>query len=260
MDNKSYSVNVDASQVTGHVSPAVKAETSDVIAEDRTSDAVKSDASKRTASHDRTMELSLTAMFTAIILIMAFTPFGVIDLPFIKATILHVPVVIGALVLGPKKGAFFGFLFGLTSFIKNNMAPSVLSFCFTPFVPVIGTEHGSPWALFICFFPRIMVGVIPVLFYYLMKKLLPGMNHAVRFVLFAICGALAAFTNTALVMGSIYVLFKDAYAAATKVAVDAVRNVILGIVFGNGVPEMLVAAVIVPFVMLALRRAGAFKG
>lgn len=76
-------------------------------------------------------DLAIMAMFTAIILIMAFTPFGIIDLPLIKATILHVPVIIGCIVLGPKKGAFFGFLFGLTSIIKNTMGPSFMSFAFT---------------------------------------------------------------------------------------------------------------------------------
>jgi len=71
-------------------------------------------------------DLSIMAMFTAIVLIMAFTPFGIIDLPLIKATILHVPVVIGAIVLGPKKGAFLGFLFGATSLFKNITAPSLI--------------------------------------------------------------------------------------------------------------------------------------
>ena len=39
----------------------------------------------------------ILAMFVAIILIMAFTPVGLIDLPLIKATILHVPVIVIAL-------------------------------------------------------------------------------------------------------------------------------------------------------------------
>ena len=200
-------------------------------------------------------DLSTMAMFTAIVLIMAFTPFGIIDLPLIKATILHVPVVIGSIVMGPKKGAFLGFLFGATSLFKNVMTPSILSFAFTPTVPVPGLSHGSAWALFICFVPRILVGVTPFLLYKGVTMALPKMNAAVRFVLLALCGALGAFTNTSLVMGSIYVIFKNAYAAANGIPVDQVLGVILGIVFTNGVPEMLVAAVIVPVVVTALIKA-----
>ncbi|WP_051671285.1 ECF transporter S component [Oribacterium sp. P6A1] len=200
-------------------------------------------------------DLSIMAMFTAIVMIMAFTPFGIIDLPLIKATILHVPVVIGSVVLGPKKGAFLGFLFGATSLFKNITAPSLLSFAFTPTVPVPGLTHGSVWALFICFVPRILVGVTPWLLYTAAKKLLPKMNDAVRFMFLALCGALGAITNTALVMGSIFVVFRNAYATANNIPVDKVLSVILGIVFTNGIPEMLVAAVIVPVVITALIKA-----
>lgn len=73
--------------------------------------------------------------------------------PLIKATILHVPVIIGSILLGPKKGAFLGGIFGLTSLIKNTMMPSALSFAFSPFIPVPGTDRGSLWALVICFVP-----------------------------------------------------------------------------------------------------------
>ena len=80
----------------------------------------------KTAHPARPMqELVLTALFAAIILLMAFTPLGLIDLPLIKATILHVPVIIGSVVLGPKRGAGLGALFGLVSLWKNTMAPSL---------------------------------------------------------------------------------------------------------------------------------------
>ena len=53
----------------------------------------------------------LTALFSAIIFIMAFTPLGYIPLGVINATIVQIPVIIGALFCGPKQGAFLGFLF-----------------------------------------------------------------------------------------------------------------------------------------------------
>ena len=38
-------------------------------------------------------DMVLLALFVAILLLMTFTPIGLIDLPLIKATILHVPVI-----------------------------------------------------------------------------------------------------------------------------------------------------------------------
>lgn len=58
-------------------------------------------------SSKKTFEMVLTALFTAIIIIMAFVPYlGYINLVVIKATLIHVPVIIGSIVLGPKKGGF----------------------------------------------------------------------------------------------------------------------------------------------------------
>ncbi|MEG0825776.1 MAG: ECF transporter S component, partial [Oscillospiraceae bacterium] len=62
----------------------------------------------RTAQSQQIHDLVILSIFIAIIFLLAFTPIGLIDLPLIKATILHVPVIIGAILLGPKKGAFLG--------------------------------------------------------------------------------------------------------------------------------------------------------
>ena len=59
-----------------------------------------------------------TAAIAAIIVVMASVPFlGYIPLGFMNATIIHVPVIIGAILLGPKYGAFLGLVFGGTSVI-----------------------------------------------------------------------------------------------------------------------------------------------
>src|SRR5699024_5890410 len=88
----------------------------------------------QSGSRFSTMSMVQVAIFGAIICIMAFTPFlGYIPLGFTRATIIHVPVIIASLLMGPKKGAALGFLFGLTSFINNTVNPTVTSFVFTPF-------------------------------------------------------------------------------------------------------------------------------
>ncbi len=124
--------------------------------------------------NEKTYELVLTALFTAIIVIMAFTPLGYIPLVVINATIIHIPVILGALFLGPKKGAFLGFVFGLTSFINNTFkAATASAFVFSPVIAynVVGVS-GIFKSLYICFVPRILVGVIPYFVYLLIRRIL----------------------------------------------------------------------------------------
>ena len=62
-----------------------------------------------------------------------------IQLPIIKATTVHIPVIIGAILLGPSAGAMLGAVFGVCSLISNTMAPTLLSFAFSPFMSTTGT-------------------------------------------------------------------------------------------------------------------------
>ena len=199
--------------------------------------------------------LAILAMFTAIIFLLTFTPLGLIDLPVIKATVLHVPVIIGSILLGPKKGAFLGGMFGLASLMKNTLVPGLSSFVFTPLIPAPGLDRGSPWALFVCFVPRILVGVSPWLVYALFRHLPGGRRAGVQTGAMALAGVVGAITNTALVMGLIGVVFTDAYAAAQGIPVETVAGFILGIVAANGIPEAVVAAVVTPAVCVPLVKA-----
>lgn len=199
-------------------------------------------------------EMVLTALFTALLLLMGFTPLGLIDLPIIKATILHVPVIIGSVLLGPWRGAFLGGVFGAISLWKNTMAPSLLSFAFSPLVPLPGEGHGSAWAIVICFVPRILVGVLP---WFVVKlfELIPANKTAVRSAGCVVAGALGSAVNTILVMGLMGLTLGGSFAAAQGVAGDAVWGGILAIVFANGIPEAIAAAVITPVIVLALTKA-----
>ncbi|MCY1714730.1 ECF transporter S component [Caproiciproducens galactitolivorans] len=198
-----------------------------------------------------TNRLVLTALFCAIILLLNFTPIGYIQLPLIKATIIHVPVIIGSILLGPKIGAGLGFVFGLTSLYNNTFAPTLLSFAFSPLIPVPGTAGGSWAALFIAFLPRILVGVVPYYFYVFLNKALKGRYNVLSLALSGLIGSL---TNTILVMNLIYFVFRDAYGEVKHIAVDMVYKAVLAVIFSNGVPEAIVAAVLTAVVCRALMK------
>lgn len=189
----------------------------------------------------RTKELVQLALFAALIVIMAFTPFiGYIPLGFTRATIIHIPVILGSLLLGPKKGAILGALFGLTSLINNTINPTITSFVFTPFY-----SGGNLLSLVICFVPRILVGIVPYYVYKAIAKFSAKKSQS-SFAMIA-AGITGSLTNTLLVMNFIYIFFNESYAAANagKIVEGALYKFILSVICINGIPEAIVAAILV---------------
>ena len=184
------------------------------------------------------------SLFTAIIIIMAMVPgLGYIPLGVIRATIIHVPVIIGALVLGPKKGAILGGIFGLTSLINNTFAPTVTSFVFSPFY-TMGEIHGGVKSLIICFVPRILIGIVAYYVYKLVRKVMKNSKRSMVTAL-AISGVIGSLTNTLLVMNLIYLFFGESYAAVKEIAYEALYGTILTVIGTNGIPEAIVSAILV---------------
>lgn len=181
--------------------------------------------------------LTLLALFSAIIVVMANVPFlGYIPLGFMNATTIHIPVIIGACLLGPKSGAFLGGVFGLTSLINNTLKPLVTSFVFTPFYSLDPRFSGGLRSLVICFVPRILIGIIAgLLFKWLKSRTGPVLACGVA-------GFLGSMTNTVFVMGGIYLLYGTSYAEARGIGFKALFGVIMSVVGVNGVPEAILAA------------------
>lgn len=189
-------------------------------------------------------KFTLTAIFISIILLFAFTPFGFINLVIIKATIIHIPVIIASILLGPRIGAIQGFVFGLTSIIINTLSPSLLSFAFSPFVDLVDVGSARFWALFIAIVPRMLLGIIPFYLYKATKRIFEKTKFQQKPALF-LTGLLSTFIHTFLVMGSIAFFFQDAYAQAIGVdSVGAIFNAILTVFFTNGLAEAIVAAIV----------------
>lgn len=202
-------------------------------------------------NNKKTLSMVMTALFMAIVIIMAFVPnVGYINLIVIKATLIHVPVIIGSIVLGPKKGAILGLTFGVTSLINNTFNPSLLSFAFSPFYSV-GEIGGNFFSVIIALVPRILTGVVPYYVFIGIQKLLHNKKGS-KMIALPIAGAIGAFTNTLLVMNLIYFCFREEFAAAKSIALETVYSAILAIIAANGIPEAIVAAVIGTAVSAAL--------
>ena len=179
------------------------------------------------------------ALMAAIVIVLANTPLGMIQLPIIKATTVHIPVIIGAILLGPKAGAILGFVFGVCSLISNTMAPTLLSFAFSPFMSTTGIP-GALKAIWVSVGCRTLIGIVAGWLWILFSKLKVNQTIALPIV-----GFTGSMVNTVTVMGSIYVLFAQQYAQAKEVAITAVWGLIMGTITASGIPEAIAAAVLV---------------
>lgn len=192
----------------------------------------------KTKKHDTRWMVSV-ALMAAIVIVLANTPLGMIQLPIIKATTVHIPVILGAILLGPGAGAILGAVFGICSLVSNTMAPTLLSFAFSPFLSTTGIS-GALKAIWISVGCRILIGVVAGWLWVLFTKI--KLN---QFIALPIVGFVGSMVNTVTVMGSIYFLFAQQYAEAKEVALTAVFGLVMGTVTASGIPEAIAAAILV---------------
>ena len=195
------------------------------------------------------------AMFVALQLTLQLTGIGLIPLPLINATTLHIPVIVGAVLLGPLAGAVLGGTFGLCSMWTATINPTPLSFAFSP---VLAAETsggpGAVKAVWIALGCRILIGVVAGWLWIALKKVKISDYAALPVV-----GVAGSLTNTVLVMGSIYALLTPEFAAARNVGMEAVLGLVMTVVATSGVAEAVAAAVLVTAVCKALLHIPALK-
>ena len=168
------------------------------------------------------------ALFTAIELIMAFTPLGYLKIGPVSITFMAIPVAVGAIVLGPLSGAFLGLVFGLTSFSQ----------CFgaDPFgTTLLGINAFS--TAFMCLVPRILMGLFAGLIFGGLKKTTLGETSG------ALLSSLAcSIINTVLFVGSLIVLFGNT--EYIRGFGDSVIAVIMALVSVNTIIEAIACTII----------------
>jgi uncharacterized membrane protein len=189
-----------------------------------------------------------TALMIAITLVLANTPLGRITMPFLTATTLHIPVIISTLFLGWEAGVLTGLTFGVHSLISNLTGVSFFApFFINPLVSVL---------------PRVLFPLCVYGLYKVCTALLGRFSkgHAVSLVLASAAGTAL---HTTMVMGMIALLYgariqsmlESGLGVPDAVASHGVYAGIAAMGVTNGVPEMIVAAVIAPVIVLALEKA-----
>lgn len=182
-----------------------------------------------------------TALLTAIIFVMAFTPLGYFKTGGLSITLLSVPVVIGAIVMGPATGAVLGLAFGVTSLIQ--------CFGLEPFgTALMGINPVG--TILTCLVPRVamgfLTGVIFVIFSRMDKK---------KLLSFAATSLLGALFNTVFFMTFLVLFFYQTDFIQKIVAgmgTGSVFSFILAFVGINGLIEAAACCVLAGTISKAL--------
>lgn len=192
---------------------------------------------RKNAIHARTLRLTQLAMLSAIIILMAFTPLGYFKYaPLgLSITLLTIPVVIGAIMMGPVEGAILGAVFGATSFIQ----------CFGLDAFGAALLAINPLLTFIlCLLPRILIGFISGYAYKGLEKI--KSKQALSYGLSAIVGAL---TNTVFFIGMLILFFGNTEFIKSIGGIITLAKVVISI---NVLVEVVICTVIVTVLAKAI--------
>lgn len=189
-----------------------------------------------------TRQIAIVGMLSAISIVLGASGVGFIPLPMAKATIMHIPVIIGAILEGPVVGMAAGLIFGIFSIVQNLTNPSLLSFAFlNPLVSVL---------------PRMLIGVTT---HY--SHRIPFIRNSVLKI--AVSAVVGTLTNTVGVLGMIYLLYAEEFAQAMyaeefaqamKIDVSKAAAGIAGIGLTNAPGEMIVSVALSIPIVLAVRK------
>ena len=180
----------------------------------------------------KTKNLAFMSLFIAIELLMVMVPFlGFIPIGSLRATTLHIPVIIAAMTLGKEKGAGIGLVFGLSSLLINTISPTVTSFVFSPLI------SGSFMSALIAIIPRMLIGYVSGWIY-------EKWQWHRRTVVMTVSAMMGSLTNTVLVLGGIYLIFGSQYASSIGQSYQQLLPYFLGIIMTNGVLEAITGTII----------------
>jgi len=190
--------------------------------------------------NQRTFDLVIMAMFLTIIIILTFTPLGYPPIPFlpIGPTIIHIPVLVACFYFGLSRGTLTGVMFGVSSWI------------------VAMTRGATPidWVFrnpLVSILPRILFAVVAVYIYQFASK---RMNNKLAMGLSA---GLSTLLHTFLVLFPLALFGRSAIInyleLADQSSIDIFMMLIGANILTNSVPEVVLAILIVPPIIIALQ-------
>jgi len=190
-----------------------------------------------------TKQLTMLGLLTAVLLLMAYTPLGYLNIGPLAITLNIIPVALAAITLGPAGGAVMGGVFGLTSFLQcigvgGSSAMGVVLFGINPF-----------FAFLQRFIPRVLDGLLLGYLFRWMRNI-----FNVQISCF-ITGFFSAFFNTVFFMTALILLFGNTDYMREMIAGKNIILFVCTFVGINAVFEMIASTIITGLVGFALFKA-----
>ncbi len=180
-------------------------------------------------------KMTIIGVLSAISIMLSMTPLGFIPIGPTNATIMHIPVIIGAIIEGPVVGMAIGLIFGTTSLLRAITMPTITSFVLmNPIVSIL---------------PRVLIGLIAHYVYNLVMKLTKNV-----LVSGWITGMVGSLVNTIGVLGMVYILYAERYAQALGGSASNAKTLIFTMAATNGIPEAIVGGFVVSAVAVILNK------
>ena len=197
----------------------------------------------------KTSQITLLGLMIAILLLMAYTPLGYLNIGPLAITFNMIPVAISAIVLGPVGGAIAGAVFGITSFLQcigigGTSAMGAMLFSINPILAFIQR-----------FIPRLLDGL-------LLGYIFQGLRKKTKniYASCAVTGFFSAFLNTLFFMTLLVVLFGNTEYIQGLMGGKNVIVFICTFVGVNAICEMLSATIVTGAVGAALYKARLLPG
>lgn len=178
--------------------------------------------------------LVMLALFSALIVILTFTPLGYITIgPAIAITTIHLVTILGASILGIKEGAFLGMFWGILCVVKAYQEPIIQNIPFqNPLISVL---------------PRICVGVVTALVVGALLK--TKLKKPIAVGIGSLAGTL---TNTVLVITALNIF--NGFDTITNGVTTTLTAIITTLIGVNGIIEIVAAIIVVPAIYTATEK------
>ena len=145
--------------------------------------------------NQKTLKLCEFALLVAIEVVMSLTPLGFLNPGFLSASLLTIPVAVGAILLGPAASTLLGLVFGVISFIKGFSSTSLMTAAMY--------SASIPGSFVVAVVGRVLMGLCAGLLVQWTRRLVKKKSIADNIV-----GSLAApLLNTAFFMGLLMLIF-----------------------------------------------------
>ena len=179
---------------------------------------------------EKTRRLVQMSILIAIMLILAFTPLGYLKVGAIEITFMTIPVVVGAILLGPASGAVLGGVFGLTSFIQ--------SFGMSTFGAAL--LNINPFLTFlVCMVPRVLMGYLSGVIFQLLHR-----GGKTKILSFAVSSLSGAVLNTVFFVTMLMLLFGSSDYMMSMRGGMGLLSFLAAFVGINGLVEAIVAFIL----------------